>query len=180
MPRLSNEGHETFARVFTETRHFGRAAAAAGSVAENLSQAGAQLYSIPAVKARVLELTDKLTKPLSMNAQRVMLEITRMSTVDYAGFYHEDGTQKWPHELTPDQSACVRGRDRNGNYQFWDKTAPVTLLAKHYKIVGDEGDGVSALASALADRLKTARRRTEDTEPVHVIDSTPVDDERLD
>jgi hypothetical protein len=56
----------------------------------------------------------------------------------------------------------------------------VTLLAKHYKIVGDEGDGVSALASALADRLKTARRRTEDTEPVRVIDSTPVDDERLD
>jgi hypothetical protein len=180
MPRLSNEAHETFAQHFVQGRHFGKAAAAAGSEADNLSQAGAELYSRPDIKARVRELHEKVTKPLGMSAQRVMLEITRMSTVDYTSFYHEDGTQKWPHELTPDQSACVKGTDRNGNYQFWDKTAPVTLLAKHYKIVGDEGDGVSALASALADRLKTARRRTEDTEPVRVIDSTPVDNERLD
>ena len=171
MPKLSNESHETFAQVFAARRHFADAAKAAGSEAENLSQAGAQIYARPEVKARIAELYAKATRPLKVDAQRVMLEIARMSMIDYADFYHEDGTQKWPHELTPDQSACVRGTDRNGNYQFWDKTAPVTLLAKHYKIVGDEGDGVNALASALANRLDAARKRTE-PEPVRVIDST--------
>ena len=41
----------------------------------------------------------------------------------------------------------------------YDKTAPLTVLAKHFKIVGDEGEGLNAVASALADRLKTARKR---------------------
>jgi hypothetical protein len=181
MPRLSNEGHETFARVFVETRHFGKAAEAAGSTADNLSQAGAELYSRPEVKARVTELSDKMLKPINMNATRLMTELGRMATIDYAGFYHEDGSQKMPHELTADQSACVKGTDRNGRYQFWDKATPVTLLAKHFKIVGDEGDGVSALASALADRLNTAKRR-DTMAPVRVVDSSAIeiDDERMD
>jgi len=170
MPRLSTESHEVFAQHFATHRRFSHAAKAAGSVAENLSQAGAELYSRSDIAARVRELTEKQTKPLAMSATRVLQEISRMSTVDYAGFYHADGTQKMPHELTPDQSACVRGTDRNGAYQFWDKVAPVTLLAKHYKIVGDEGDGVNALASALADRLKLARARS--VVPMRVIDSS--------
>ncbi len=172
MPKLSNEAHETFAQHFVAHRHFGQAATAAGSSAENLSQAGAELYSRPDVKARIDELAAKIHKPLQASAGRIMLELTRLSTVDYAGFYHPDGGQKLPHELTPDQSACVRGTDRNGAYQFWDKAAPITLLAKHHKIVGDEGDGVNALASALADRLKTARQRAEHPRPI--VDSSDV------
>ncbi len=63
----------------------------------------------------------------------------------------------------------------------YDKNVALTTLAKHYKIVGDEGDGVSALASALADRLKTARKRADEpARPMRVIDSQPADDERLD
>ncbi len=186
MPQLSNKGHEAFARTFVDLRHFGKAAKAAGSTAENLSQAGVELYERPDVRARVKELNEAQLRKTDMSAKRVMLEISRMATIDYASYFHADGTQKLPHELTEDQSACVRGTDRNGRYQFWDKAAPVTLLAKHYKIVGDEGDGVSALASALADRLKTARRRvdmgTAEEVPIRrrVIDSQPIELERLD
>ncbi len=50
----------------------------------------------------------------------------------------------------------------------------MTLLAKHYKIVGDEGDGVNALASALADRLKMARNRV--AEPWAIVDSSASDE----
>ena len=171
MPRLSNEGHETFAQSFVQWRSFARAAKESGSEAENLSQAGIQLYERADVFARVQELTDQKLKPMKVDSARVMTEIGRMSTVDYASFYHVDGSQKLPHELTPAQSACVRGTDRNGAYQFWDKTAPITLLAKHFKIVGDEGDGVNALASALANRLDAARKRIEPAH-VQVIDST--------
>lgn len=41
-----------------------------------------------------------------------------------------------------------------------DKNPALATLAKHFKLIGDEGDGVNALASALADRLKTARKRS--------------------
>jgi len=169
MPQLSNEAHEAFAQAFVLHHSFVEGAKAAGSEAENLSQAGIQLYSRAEVLARIKELSEKTLKPIRVDANRVMVEIARMSTVEYAGFYHPDGTQKLPHELTADQSACVRGTDRNGMYQFWDKTVPITLLAKHYKIVGDEGDGINALASALADRLKLARARAT---PIPVYDSS--------
>ena len=175
MPKLSNEGHEVFAQHFAAHRRFSTAAAAAGSKAENLSQAGADLYSQPLIKARVREITAQQVKPLKVDAQRLLAEVSRMATVDYASFYHEDGTQKMPHELTPEQSSCVRGTDRNGRYQFWDKNPPTTLLAKHFKLVGDEGDGVSALASALADRLKLARKRV--PEPARVVDSSATEDD---
>ncbi len=174
MGKLTKETHEIFAQHFAAHRRFSTAAQAAGSVAENLSQAGVEIYERPEVQARIAELTAKIAKPLQMNAQRLMTEMSRMSTVDYASFYHPDGTQKYPHELTPDQSACVRGTDRNGRYQFWDKSVPVTLLAKHHKIVGDEGDGVNALASALADRLKMARNRV--AEPRAIVDSSASDE----
>jgi hypothetical protein len=176
MPRLSNEAHETFAQNFVQWRSFKRAAEAAGSTAENLSSAGISLYERADIYARVQELTEQKLKPIKVDSARVMTEIGRMSTVDYAGFFHPDGTQKAPHELTPAQSACVRGTDRNGRYQFWDKIAPVTILAKHFKIIGEEGDGVSALASALADRLNNARKRTGDA-PRPVVDSTPAEPE---
>lgn len=41
-----------------------------------------------------------------------------------------------------------------------DKNPALATLAKHFKLIGDEGDGVNALASALADRLKSARKRS--------------------
>ena len=41
----------------------------------------------------------------------------------------------------------------------FDKNPALNTLAKHFKLVGDEGDGVNALASALADRLQSARKR---------------------
>ena len=171
MPRLSNSGHEVFAQTFVAKRSFKAAALAAGSEADNLSQAGVELYERDDVRARIAELTDAQLKPV-MTSQRLLTEIGRMASVEYSGFFHPDGTQKGPHELTADQSACVRGTDRNGRYQFWDKNPPAAILAKHFKIIGDEGEGVSALASALADRLNSARKRT--GEPARpVIDSTP-------
>lgn len=47
-----------------------------------------------------------------------------------------------------------------------DKNTALSTLAKHFKLVNDEGDGVNALANALADRLKGARRRVDLVEEV--------------
>jgi phage terminase small subunit len=56
------------------------------------------------------------------------------------------------------ESAMTQVRVRK--VKRYDKAASLVTLAKHFKLIGDEGDGVNALASALADRLDAARRRT--------------------
>lgn len=42
----------------------------------------------------------------------------------------------------------------------YDKNPALSILARHFKIVDSEGDGLNALANVLADRLQEARRRT--------------------
>lgn len=159
MPVLDNIKYEAFARKYVELKDAKAAATAIGIEAEDLGVAGHYLLHRPEVTARVKELTNKLMKSTDISAHRIMLELARLSVSDIRKFYAEDGTQKAVNELDDDAAACVKGFDRNGRFQFHDKNPALNTLAKHFKIVGDEGDGVNALASALADRLKTARKR---------------------
>ena len=41
----------------------------------------------------------------------------------------------------------------------YDKNPALSILARHFKIVDNEGDGLNALANVLAERLQDARRR---------------------
>ena len=59
----------------------------------------------------------------------------------------------------------------------------LTLFAKHFKLVDTEGEGVNALAAALADRLQAGRRRaygappprhSPDVEDARIITPTPI------
>jgi hypothetical protein len=50
-----------------------------------------------------------------------------------------------------------------------DRVPALTVLAKHFKLVNDEGDGLTALAQALSDRLQRAKSSSK---PRTVIDST--------
>ena len=51
-----------------------------------------------------------------------------------------------------------------------DKMAALALLARHFKIVGAEDDGVNQLATALADRLNRAKRRMGEDFPLEDVD----------
>lgn len=60
-----------------------------------------------------------------------------------------------PLDLPP----AAFARSRVSKIRRADKMAALTLLAKHFKLVGDEDEGVNKLAGALADRLNAARQR---------------------
>lgn len=67
-------------------------------------------------------------------------------------------------------------------YKFHDKNTALALLARHYKIVGGQDEGINALASALADRLRAARTRLPDntSQPIEeatIIDAAPTSTE---
>lgn len=187
MPRLANAKHESFARHYSRTKNSMKAA-----IAVDLHPAyGTQLAVRPEIRARIAELTDGLLKASDITATRVMQELARVAFADVRKVFRDDGTLIPIHELDDDAAASIAGIEHDTKHEIikereidlatgeeitisrvietrtakikrFDKNNALTVLAKHYKIIGDEGDGVDALASALADRLKTARKRTVD------------------
>jgi hypothetical protein len=202
MPRLSNDRREALCRHYVT--HWSKEKA--------WKQAGyapgggvGQVFALPEIQARILELRDAVLKVADINAQRVMLELGRVAFADVRELFTEDGQLRPVHELGDDAAATVSGIeieerrivnkrvrvpvldlvtgeqeiDADGKPVFepevtqvrvakikrTDKNPALATLAKHFKLIGDEGDGVSALASALADRLKSARKRVTPKDP---------------
>jgi phage terminase small subunit len=184
MPRLSNERLERFCRVYA--RKFDRVEAA--DVAGYTYGTAGVLCTRVEVQERVKELTENMLKAADITAQRVMLELGRVAFADIRKVFNPDGSLIPIHELDDDAAASIAGIEhethsqvkkelvmnletgelepqavvtqvRTAKIKRFNKDAALGTLAKHFKIVGDEGDGVNALASALADRLKVARTR---------------------
>jgi len=190
MPRLSNEKQERFCQVYA--RQFDRKAACAAAGYTKAS--ADMLCVEPHIKARLRELGEAMLKASDITAQRVMLELGRVAFSDIRKVFNADGSLIPIHELDDDAAASIAGIEhdtqtkrskgklvmdlatgemvpevletttRTTKIKRFNKDAALGTLAKHFKIVGDEGDGVNALASALADRLKTARSRVDEGE----------------
>lgn len=186
MPVLSNHRHELFAREYARTGVVMRSALAVGFVAGY----GDDLAARTDISERVTELRAQLLQASDITPQRVMMELGRIAFSDVRKVFGPDGQLIPVHELDDDAAAAITGiehetrteRDgftieidlvtgeetktprfitvRTAKIKRANKDAALATLAKHFKLVGDEGDGVNALANALADRLKTARKRT--------------------
>lgn len=183
VPELSNKKHEAFAVRYVQTRN-------AAEVAREFDFApeyGRRLTLTPHVAARIQELTTTMLERHHITADRVMLELARIGFGDMRKAFDERGELKPVHELDDDAAAIISGvevevrneRDgfeedlatgemkpkfvsvRTSKIKRFNKDASLTTLAKHFKLIGDEGDGLNAIASALAGRLKDARKRVE-------------------
>lgn len=145
-----------------------------------------------AVRERIAELSETQLQASDITATRVMLELGRIAFSDVRKVFREDGQLIPVHELDDDAAAAIQGIEhethvlvgrkelnlatgemeptvtqvRTTKIKRANKDAALQTLAKHFKLIGDEGDGVNALANALADRLKTARKRVELVEEV--------------
>jgi hypothetical protein len=141
-----------------------------------------------------------LLKASDITAKRVMLELGRVAFSDVRKLYRPDGSMTPIHELDDDTAAAIAGLEfeermeketreevdlvtgevtqvkdwkpvRTVKVKRFGKDAALTTLAKHFKIIGDEADGVNALANALAGRLQGARSR------VPMVDEVPADEQ---
>lgn len=179
MPALEYPPHEIFAQHYALNGHQIEAGKLIGV---NKPQAWALAHK-PEVQARVQELIEQRFSKVSITAERTMKELARIAFADIRDLYDENGDLLPVHMLSDDVAATVArieveieaidkvGEDEDGEtthkrtlvvtkkIRQSDKMAALALLARHFKIVGEEGDGLNALASALADRLKSARRR---------------------
>lgn len=194
MPRLSDHKYEAFAQHYAANRNAAAAAKAAGSESATPDRIGYELLERPEIRARVAEITKRALDAADVTGQRVMIELARVAFGDVRKVFNGAGELLPVHEIDDDTAACIsgiefeditRGAGRNavvvrvGKIKRYDKNPALNTLAKHFKLVGDEGDGVNALASALADRLNTARKRIEPEPTPRPVVDTSVGDEDL-
>lgn len=197
--------HEAFVQHYVATSGSrGQAAKLAGvtlTVARNL------LSDVEAT-ARIRYLNALQFRHVGITAEKVKKELADIAFQSANDLFDDDGNLIAINDL-PDSVAStitqveveVRDKlvkDEDGNptvetvilkkIKRADKMAGLTLLARHFKIVGAEDDGVNALASALADRLNAAKRRLagddlpmadEVPPPRPVIDSSMPEDARI-
>lgn len=183
MPALEFIPYELFAQHYALNGHQHEAGRIAGY--KEKSKAWAIAHR-PDVQARVQELIEQRFSKVSITAERTMKELARIAYADIRDLYDENGDLLPVHMLPDDVAATVarieveiESRDDGDaiaggampgskasrtlvitkKIRQSDKMAALALLARHFKIVGEEGEGMNALANALADRLKSARRR---------------------
>lgn len=200
MPRLSNERYEAFCRNYVQ--HF-NADQAGQQVGFARAYGAALIANEPEIAHRIQELSEMQLKAADITAERVMLELGRIAFADIRQIFDEQGALLPIHEIGDDAAAALAGieieqtvqsdgfeyvtdlitgkRTKQKRYKQvriakvkrYDKNSALTTLAKHYKIIGDEGDGINALASALGARLKGARER------VQMVDEVPEAEQRV-
>lgn len=173
MPALPDPQHEHFCQIYAVTRHGKKAAREAGLPPVFIKNPSPFIQR-PYIAARIREILGIAMANADITPERVLRELSRVAFADVRDLYDEDGELLPVHELDDDTAATIAGIDvevhKEGRgeeatlstirkYRRVDKMVALGLLAKHFKIVGDEGDGVNALASALADRLNSAKRR---------------------
>lgn len=175
MPALPDLQHERFALAYAGHRNSTKAAIEAGFA----SHLGQDLLGNRGIRTRVRELWGDAMENAGAGPERVIQELCRVAFASVRDLVSPtDGSLLAPHELTDDVAATVAGLevetrwekdpdDKDGpsipvtttKYKRVDKMAALTLLAKHFKVVGDEGQAQSAMAGVLAEALAAGRRR---------------------
>lgn len=182
MPQLESPKDEALAQTYASCGSYNQTAEILGVSRENVRS---MIQRKPEIGERTREIIQTRFEKANITAERVMVELARVAFASAKGIFDENGDMIPIHKLDDDVAATITGIDVETRMEGkGDEAVPVTVkkirradkmsalntLAKHFKIVGDEGDGVNALASALADRLKGARQRV----PLQDVDDAKI------
>ncbi len=170
----------------------------------------AQMMRRPRLQSCVRQMLTAKFNQLELSSQRVMEELATISFANVKDIFDDQGDVYATHMLPDHVAAAIQAievekrvdltgprgpkteDDPNGGgeqtvttkYKFHNKIEALKVLAQHFKIVGGADEGVNALASALADRLRDARKRAPNPQPIQdatiiETDDTPSPEEVL-
>lgn len=188
MPALPDQQHERFALAYAGHRNSTKAAIEAGFA----SHLGQDLLGNRDIRARVRELWGAAAENAGAGPERLIQELARIAFASARDLFDPDtGEPLKPHELSDDVAATITDitvetrwekdpADPEGGarpitthkYKRADKAPAYTLLAKHFKVVGDEGQAQSAMAGVLAEALAAGRRRAFEAAKEQATDAT--------
>lgn len=171
---LRNPKHEIFAKEYARTKNGQKSALAAGYTPNSASSRGSQLLNDSVVKARIDFLVQKAWAAESMSAGEVVARLARLARVDVRDVFDENGQFRPPQTLSDQGAAAVAGvesmevtagsgEDRRviGTVQkvkLRDPLPALRALAEIGGLIKRGGEGMDALAGAIADRMQSRRR----------------------
>jgi hypothetical protein len=181
MSALTVTNHEAFAQQYCLHGSSAKAAIAIGFPPTR----GYQLIRRAEITARIQELNAEQFAHVGVTAETVKAELSRVAFASGRDLFDANNNLIPIADLSDDVAATITGIDverrkgEAGEASFEvlkirraDKMAALALLARHFKVVGGEDDGVNALANVLADKLNEAKARRlagQDTEDARII-----------
>lgn len=209
MPALDNPKYEEFAQAYVALKYNGDAATRVAGIDDK----AANILCYRGVMARIKELQRPILRRHAITADRTMMGLARVAFVDPRRMFAEDGQLLPVQEMDEDVAGAIKGVkvrtefESNGyetdlatglpdkkrpkflrvvttEVKLNDRVPALTVLAKHFKLVNDEGDGLNALANVLSDRLQAARKRrapqvVDSTTPGHSSPPLEIEDARI-
>lgn len=159
-----------FVKHYVHLKNASQAAKLAGYSEDNADSLGYQNLQIPLVRAAIQKELKQQNERLDLTADRVLLELFRIATVDLSEAYSEGGALKLMHNIPEDVRRAIAGVetreecDTDGNkiadivkLKFVDKNRALESLAKHFKLLTDVVELTDK--TALAQRLNSAKSR---------------------
>jgi len=181
-----NPIHEAFAQHYCVSGNMRQAAEAIGFEASR----GSQWLRREEVKKRIIELNEVQFAHVGVTAETVKAELARIAFASAADLFDKHGNMIPIQDLPDDVAATITqinvevirggtaGEVEIRSVKRADKGAALAILARHYKVVGDEDDGINVLANVLADRLNEAKQRRlagQNVEDAHIIEPRQVE-----
>jgi len=163
-------------------------AAAAAGICDETARA---LIRQNATKAKIRELTLAHFDELEITSQKVFEEMGAIAFMDPGELLDANGDLLPVHRMAPRTRAAISSIDYETRMQgrgddaipvhtvkirFHDKGQMLNLLARHFKIIGDEKSNENALAHELAAALRDGRLRAQ---AARRTDSQPVEEARI-
>lgn len=159
------------------------AAKLAGYKGPNPGQRGSTMAHRPHVMAAIKKEELRQNQKLTLNADRVLLEIMRLAFFDISRAYDADGNLLKVHDMPEDIRRAIiaidvdeifsgtgDNRTHTGNVhrvKFADKSKALEQLGRHLKLFGDQ---IAAAQFDITVRLDDALKRVADIRGADIVD----------
>lgn len=183
---------EAFAQARASGMSLTQAALTAGYVATSAPFQGPKLAQIPSVRDRIAEIVKERWQQEHMGADEILTRMARLARADVRDVMTDDGALLDPKSLTNQGAAAIAGieiveqwegkgkaRKKVGQVakvKLRDPTPALRMLAEVAKLLKQPGEGMDALAGAIAERMASRRQARQ---VVEAEDATPAKPSRL-
>lgn len=130
------------------------------------------MLAMPAIQARLAELTEARNRQLGIEANAVLREVYEIAMADPAAAYDEHGAYKSIHDIPPALRKTIAGvKSREERFEgkvvaeiievkFWDKTRALDMLMRHLALYKDtlKLEGVEDIAAKILEARRRAGR----------------------
>ena len=170
-----SDRHREFALRFIATGKAKDSYIAAGFSPGGAKQSAHQLLNDPLMRVHVAQLREEKFKALHMDVDEILARTAMLARVNVATLYDDKGQLRPVHDLDEEHAVAIAGIEVQEiiegagdsarvigtikKVRLRDPLPALRLLAEHKKLVRNTDEGVNALASAIADRLKAKREQ---------------------